>query len=105
MPRMWTPGRWLVVGSFVIGCAGAPPPPVAAPPRDLKAEKQLQSVAAEHEQVEAKLGAVEAHDRERCEFQVGDCKIEVKDQRDELMVNEQLTECHVMTDETGVLRC
>jgi hypothetical protein len=102
---MPTSGRWFVVGSFVLGCASAPPPPVAAPPRDLKAEKQLESVAADHEQVAAKLGAVGEHDRERCEFQVGDCKIEVKDQRDELMVKEQLTECRVMTDEAGVLRC
>ncbi len=87
------------------GCASAPPPPVAAPPRDLAGERELKSVAAEHERVESKLAAVADHDREQCEFQIGDCAILVKEQRDELMDRERLTECRVMPDASGVMRC
>lgn len=53
----------------------------------------------------AKLAAVPEHDRELCEFRVGDCEIVVKDQRDELMTSADLSECHVMPDAAGVMHC
>jgi hypothetical protein len=90
----------------ITGCAGSEPPKVAAPPpRDLAGEKRLAAVTVERDETEAKLLAVDARDRERCEFQVGDCKILVHDQRDELMSSEQLAQCRVMEDEAGVTRC
>jgi hypothetical protein len=90
----------------ITGCAAPEPPKVAAPPpRDLAGEKRLAAVTVERDETEAKLVAVDARDRERCEFQVGDCKILVHDQRDELMSSEQLSECRVMEDESGVTRC
>jgi hypothetical protein len=63
------------------------------------------SVAAEHDQVESRLGTVSDHDREQCEFRVGDCKILVKEQREDLMTAEELSECRVMPDSSGVMRC
>lgn len=94
----------------LIGCASPPPPPkVSAPPRDLAGEKQLAQVQSEREETEAKLAAVEPRDRERCGFRVGDCQIEVKEQRDELMESENLAECRVMedgsSDGSNVTRC
>lgn len=90
---------------FLAGCAAPEPPKVAAPPRDLAGERRLAAVTVERDAAEAKLLAVDAHDRERCEFQVGDCKILVHDQRDELMSSEELVECRVMPDEDGITRC
>ncbi|HEX3597945.1 MAG TPA: hypothetical protein VHU80_22705, partial [Polyangiaceae bacterium] len=79
--------------------------PVAAPPRDVEGERQLSVVAPEHERMESRLAAVAPHDREQCEFQVGDCGILVKEEREELMKSEELSECRVMPDASGVMRC
>ena len=89
----------------IAGCAAPEPPKVVTPPRDLEGEKRLAAVTVERAETEAKLLAVDTRDRERCEFQVGDCKILVHEQRDDLMSSEELVECRVMPDETGVTRC
>jgi hypothetical protein len=105
---MRTPHRTYGYALFLVitGCAAPEPPKVAAPPpRDLAGERRLAAVTVERDETEAKLLAVDTRDRERCEFQVGDCKILVHDQRDELMSSEQLSECRVMTDEAGITRC
>src|SRR5689334_12178291 len=94
------------LGLLLSGCAApevvrAPAPP----PRDLAGERTLSSVSAEREATQAKLSAVGEHDRERCEFRVGDCKILVDEQRESLMNSEELDHCKVMADQAAVTQC
>ena len=78
---------------------------VVAPPRNLQAERRLAAAAAAREGAEARLAAVDARSRERCEFQVGDCQILINEQRDELMSAEQLSACNVMPEPAAKTRC
>lgn len=102
-----TPNGWseCALALALAGCVESVPPVVAPPARNLAAERRLEVVAAQREEIEATLAAVLPRDRERCEFQVGDCAILVGDERDELMRAEQLSECNVMPDRAGKTRC
>jgi hypothetical protein len=94
------------LGLLLSGCAA--PEVVRAPApqsRDLAGERALASVSAEREAAEARLSSIGEHDRERCEFRVGDCKILVDEQRESLMTSEQLDRCKVMEDQAAVTRC
>jgi hypothetical protein len=105
MQRTRTRGLEWVVAVVLSGCAQPAPPAVAPPARNLDAERRLDGAATVREEVEAKLAAVLRRDRERCEFQVGDCAIQVDEERDQLMKSERLVECNVMPDRAAKTRC
>lgn len=80
---------WLGAGALGgCGSAAAPPPKAAAPP-------ELSGLAEERKSKQQEWAAKEAGIRDRCEISDGDCMMQVRDQRFELLSSQSFPECDV----------
>jgi len=78
---------WLGAGALgACGGAAAPPPKAAAPP-------ELAGLTKERKSMGDAWAAKDAGIRDRCELSDGDCMIQVRDQRFELLSAESFPEC------------
>lgn len=78
-----------VLGAGVLGACGGgatPPPKAAAPP-------ELASLAKERKSMQEEWAAKDAGIRDRCELSDGDCMMEVRDQRFDILSAHSFPEC------------
>jgi hypothetical protein len=77
----------------------------AAPIRDPAAEKMLTETFAQRDKVRAQWESAKAEDRLYCETRAGDCKLQVSDQRDELISSHSTPTCRTQPDSDHEAAC
>ena len=92
----------LLVTALAAACAASPP---AAPPRDLKGQSELQDAIKKRDLLEQKLAAATPEHRQRCEFQTGDCRLEVSERADAILGAHPTARCRSAADKTAELAC
>lgn len=75
------------------------------PVRDPEAAKQFSEAAAKREKALATWEAAKAEERQYCETKAGDCKLQVGDQRDELISAHSVPVCRTQADSDHEASC
>jgi hypothetical protein len=75
------------------------------PVQDPQVVKQFNEVMAQRAAVLARWDGVKPDDRQFCETKAGDCRMQVTDQRDELISSNPIPQCRTQPDSDSEVRC
>ncbi len=85
----------LLACSILAACAATRE---VAPIRNPEAVRQFNETVAQRDKIRAQWEAAKPEDRQFCETKTGECRIEVTDQRDELISSHALPQCKAKPD-------
>jgi hypothetical protein len=87
---------------LTIACASSAPAPKA---RDARAEGELKEAMKRRDALKEELAATTPEHRQRCEFQAGDCRMEVTDRRLSLLESHPSERCRPNGDPEAQIDC
>lgn len=90
---------------LVVGLGAACTPRVGAQATDPETRAALAQLAEQVSRMRVHLDAADPKHREACEFRAGDCLMELRDKRKELLRGRTFLECDAATDREKKARC
>lgn len=95
----------LLGASLTLACAGSGSGNTAVKPRDVRAEAKVTAAVERRDNLAREFAGVPEEHRQRCEFQAGDCRLEVSDRRSSLLESYRTESCRPGDDREAHFQC